>query len=166
MAKKISDRINELLQNMDPIDYIEVIRTVQKEIGDRKMLNVLEAVSASKSSFDESEISRWAANCTDMDEREWYRIATDDGYGGYIDPGENACEVMLENLREEFEKDLEQMVLVGKKDEASRFLRAIAEGFRNGHGILADEAEDFLIDFADHLEERADAQDFKDVFQW
>lgn len=166
MAKKISEKITDILNSMDSTDYLNVIRALQEKVGDKELLNILEAVSSSKTSFDESDISEWAADCTDMDDREWYRIACDDGYGGYVDSGEHACDVILDNLRDAFEKDLNQMVLVGKKEEASAFLMAIAAGLRQGQGILAEEAEDFINDFADHLEECAESEDFKDVFEW
>ena len=166
MAKNTADRITDILHSMDSIDLLNVIRRIQERIGDRELLAVLESEASAKSSFDPSEIEDWASECTDMDEMEWYNCASTDSYGSYIDPGEHACDVILDNLRDSFENDLKQMVLSGDKQKASEFLIAIAAGLRRSNGILAEEAGDFISDFADHLEECAEREDFKDVFYW
>lgn len=101
-----------------------------------------------------------------MDERQWYSMANDDGYGGYVDSGEHAVDVILDNLHEEFDSELRQIVLSGDKDSASDFLLAIADGLESATGILTEETEDFISEFISHLEECAENQDFDEVFKW
>ena len=58
------------------------------------------------------------------------------------------------------------MVIMERTDEASEFLRAIARWIFGSHGILAEEAGDFIGDFARHLEKCAENHGFDDVFVW
>ena len=166
MAKTAADKITDILHSMDSTDLLNVIRELQTKIGDKELLAVLETRVNSKSHFDVEEVEDWASDCAEMNEMEWYACADRDSYGSYVDPGEHACDIILDNLRDTFENDLKQMILAGKKNEASEYLHAIAAGLRKSRGILAEEAGDFIYDFADHLEECADRKDFKDVFNW
>ncbi|MCQ2084884.1 MAG: hypothetical protein MJZ21_01900 [archaeon] len=151
---------------MDAHDMLKVIRVLQNTVGDVKLLEALETVTYSKTDFDPEDIADQASDCTEMDEREWYSIATDNGYGGYIDSGEHASELILDNLRDAFEKELRQIVLTGNKGQASKYLRAIADGLRQASGILTEETEDFINDFTEELERRAEEKEFDDIFEW
>ncbi|MCQ2078541.1 MAG: hypothetical protein MJZ38_00560 [archaeon] len=166
MAKKLSDRIDDLLHTMDAHDLLNVLRVLQADVGDRRLLDALESVASSKADFDPEDVASQASECSEMDEREWYSMATDDGYGGYIDSAEHAVELMLDNLRDAFQNDLRQILASGGEESASEFLLAIADGFRESSGILAEEAEDFISEFSDHLEECAERRDFDNVFRW
>ena len=160
------DRITDILHSMDSVDLLNVIRELQKKVGDEELLSVLEFRTKIKSSFDAKKVEEWASECADMDEREWYSIASHDSYGYYMDPGDHACEIIIDNLRDMFENDLKQIVLSGRTTDASKFLIAISKGLRRSEGILAEEAGDFITDFSDHLKECAESKDFDDAFEW
>lgn len=155
-----------ILGTMDRIDLLNVIRTLQKKVGDDILLEALESESEISCNFDPKEVAELASKCTDMDERMWYNMACRDEYGRYVDSGEHAVDVILENLREEFENDLKRILALGDKKQAAEFLNAIADGIEYSNGILSEEAPDFGGDFARHLRKCADRGKYDEAFDW
>ncbi len=151
MAEDIGQRITDLLYSMDEGDLRNVIRGLQKIVGDTELLRVLTYKAEFKAGFDVEGVEARAAECADMDERKWYSMACTDDNGYYIDSGEHACDVIIKNLKESFENDLNQMVIAGMESGASEFLCAISRGLKDSKGILAEEACDFIEDFSEHL---------------
>ncbi|MCQ2071271.1 MAG: hypothetical protein MJZ68_09090, partial [archaeon] len=151
---------------VEEADLLNVIRILQKEFGDEAILKALESAVEANCDFDPEEIAETAAECTDMDERKWYNMACRDEYGRYIDSGDHAMYVILENLRNEFEDHLKRILILGDRSQATEFLNAIAEGIEDSDGILAEEAQDFCGNFAEHLRECADSWRFDEAFDW
>ena len=100
-----------------------------------------------------------------MDEREWYNIACRDEYGDYIDSGDHAYELIQEIIHNEFDDDLRNILEV-RPERARDFILAIADGIRESDSILFEEVEDLRHDFARHMEECVESENYADALEY
>ena len=100
-----------------------------------------------------------------MDKREWYNIACRDEYGDYIDSEDHAYELIQEIVHDEFDDDLRNILEV-RPERAKDFILSIADGIRESDSILFEEVEDFRHDFARHMEECVESENYADALEY
>ena len=155
-------RISKLISHMREQDLRYTIEQLSKALGIEKAEKEIEKIACSIANESTESVRSRTMSALDMDERKWYNIACRDEYGNYIDPGEHACELILEIIHDEFDDDLRNILEV-RPDRAGDFILAIADGILDSSSILLEEVEDFRYDLIDHMEECVEDGNYADA---
>ena len=162
----IEEHIAELMGSMDRIDLINTIRRLEREVGPEKTLDCLRGVIGSME-VDFDECKEQVAFDLNQNGKEFFHELNHRCHGpyGYVDPGEASADMILE-IVQGYRDEVEKLLSVDRTDEVRAILRAIAEALREADSDLTEYAMDFPDDFASHIEECIDDEEYLDAFDW
>lgn len=154
MTEKKAD-LRKMLMCMDGSRLIDIILSLSEKFGEAEVLRIVNAKVESGVDMDPENVMGLVENAIYMDDEEFYRHADDDGYGGSIDPGENASQIMADGMSDMFRDDVELLIESGRTDDAETYIRTIIKCLRDvsSTSILVEYSPDFLNDYADNMEE-------------
>lgn len=155
MPRKTIDKglsIDGLMKEMDHSDLVNALKALEAVVGADGVRSALESVlKQTKVVFDD--VKKDALSALDVDEREFFRDLNEGcRYGGvYLDTSEVASEMVLDAIAS-FKDDVKKLLVVGRDDDASIIVHALAAALRDSDSVLVEWAADYPDELADHLE--------------
>jgi len=160
------EELTELLSTMDEYKLRNLVSRIKEDLGVDSIIEYVRKSPDSDIEVDFDDIEESVIFAINMDDREFYSIADNDGYGNYIYPGEHAADIVKETMISEFLDDVKALIKLGKDKEVETYLKAIASGLRKSNSILAEYAGDYMEEYADNFEECLEDGRPLDGFEW
>ncbi len=164
MQRKV-EGLETILNGMDEDGLRALVMRISEDMGSDYILRMSGNTNMIRVNLDPENIKERVSLAVSIDDGEFYNQIGSTFYG-YVDPGERACELVEEAIKEEFLDDVKVLMDSGRVEDARALVEAIAEGLRENDSLLSEYAVDFMDEYADSILNAMDDGDPVKGFSW